>query len=76
MAASQNLGIHRVDQRALSLEMPVKCWLADAEALGQRAGGERVQSRFVQKQKRLIDDTLAVDLHLVAILVAFSPYQR
>jgi hypothetical protein len=59
----QDLAVHRVEQRALVLEMPVQRGLLHAEPLGQQPGAELVHADLVEQRERRLEDRFAVQFH-------------
>ncbi|MCY1225446.1 hypothetical protein D9M72_376420 [compost metagenome] len=62
--AAQDLAVHRVEQRALVLEMPVQRGLLHAEPLGQQPRAELVHADLVEQRERGLEDHFTVQFHV------------
>jgi hypothetical protein len=60
---AQDLAVHRVEQRALVLEMPVQRRLLHAEPLGQQPGAELVHADLVEQREGRLEDHFVVQFH-------------
>jgi hypothetical protein len=74
--AVQDLAVHRVQQRALVLEVPVQRGLLHAQPLGQQPGAELVHADLVEQRERRLEDRFAVQFHadVRADVIAAMPW--
>ena len=63
LGAAQQFAVHRIEQRPLVPEMPVKRRLLHAQPLGQQPGAELVHSDLVEQPQGGLEDHFAVQFH-------------